>query len=403
MNSNIFSFSAASSDETAQNSLRVSIQPNMSCQGWPITAGSMALENYVALEDATVIRLLKQTGAKISGSTHMSELSFGLAGDTGSQAVSKNFVDVAFITDNMGEARISAAHASLLGFKPSYGIVSRIGLIGLIPSMECWGILAKKIADIRFAMATICLSDEQDFSMIGDVLPDFSKDPYLDERSRVIGVAEGYEDTLTKSESSAWQNALSALRKAGFQIKKIKMADADLFSSVHNVIGAVEASSSAGKYDGVRYGHRTSDAENWNEMYLKSRGESFGTLIKTYLFQGAYFQFENYIAFENACRIRGLLLDETKRTFSQVNWIVSLTIRENQDAYKVSNVNDIYKAFSFTVSSSVTGHPVIQLPGIARYGNLDFGLQIIGPPLSDPELLAVGEYFELKKEGGLNK
>jgi aspartyl-tRNA(Asn)/glutamyl-tRNA(Gln) amidotransferase subunit A len=400
MNSNIFSFNAASSDEAEQNSIRVSIQPNMSCQGWPTTAGSMALENYVALEDATVIHLLKQAGAKIIGSTHMSELGFGLVGDTGSQAVSENLVDVAFITDNMGEARISAAHAGLPGFKPSYGIISRLGLFGLIPSMECWGILAGKIADIRFAMKTICLSDDQDFSMIGDILPDFSKDPYIDERSRMIGVAEGYETTLTKSESLAWQNALSALGKAGFQITNIRITDADLVSSVHNVIGAVEASSSAGKYDGVRYGHRTSNAGNWNEMYLKSRGESFGTLMKAYLFQGAYFQFENYAAFENACRIRRLLLDETMRIFSQVNWMVSLTIRENQDAYNVSNIKDIYKAFSFTVPSSINGLPVIQLPGIAHDGNFDFGLQIIGPPLSDPELLAVGEYFELKKKGG---
>jgi aspartyl-tRNA(Asn)/glutamyl-tRNA(Gln) amidotransferase subunit A len=193
------------------------------------------------------------------------------------------------------------------------------------------------------------------------------------------------------------------MEKSGIKIEEIKQSDAALYSSVHNVIGSVEASSSAGKYDGVRYGHRTSTAGNWNEMYLKSRGESFGPLIKTYLFQGAYFQFENYAAFENACRIRGRLLDEIKEIFTQVDWIASLTTREKYDAYKASNIEEIYEAFFFTAPSSVNGLPAIQIPGVALDGNLDFGLQIVGRPLSDPGLLALGEYLGPEKRGGAGK
>jgi aspartyl-tRNA(Asn)/glutamyl-tRNA(Gln) amidotransferase subunit A len=400
MNSNTFLFSTASAAKGGQEDLRVAIQPNMSCQGRPTTAGSMALENYIALEDATTIRLLRQAGARIVGTTHMSELGFGLAGDTGSRAITENLADVALITDNMGEARVAAARAGLPGFKPSYGIVSRLGLIGLIPSIECWGILAREILDIKSVMTAICVRDDQDFSMTCDRLPDFDEKQSLKKQSGVIGVEEGYEKSLTESEKAAWQTALSALEKTGFQIENIRLMDASLISSVHNVIGAVEASSSTGKYDGVRYGHRTSNAENWNEMYLKSRGESFGTLIKAYLFQGAYFQFENYVAFENACRIRGRLLDETKHAFSRVGWMASLTIRENRDPYKVFNISDIYEAFSFTVPASVTGLPSLQIPGIALYGNTDFGLQITGPPLSDPGLLTLGLLLGKKQKGG---
>ncbi len=400
MNSNIFSFSAASAVEEGQECLRVAIQPNMSCRGWPATAGSKALENYIALEDATVIRLLRQTGARIVGSTHMSELGFGLVKDTGSHAVSENLADVALITDNMGEARAAAALSGLPGFKPSYGIVSRLGLIGLIPSMECWGILARNISDIKSAMRAISVRDEHDFSMTGDTLPDFRESRSFNETLRMVGVAEGYENNLTKSEIVCWETALSALEKTGFKVEKIKMTDTTLFSMVHNVIGSVEASSSAGKYDGVRYGHRASNVGNWNEMYLKSRGESFGTLMKAYLFQGAYFQFENYAAFENACRIRGRLLDETRKIFTQVDWIASLTIRENRNACKASNIGDIYEAFSFTVPASVSGLPAIQLPGIAHCGNIDFGFQITGRPLSDPDLLGLGAYLGPKTQGG---
>ena len=403
MNSNIFSFSGASEAETKTGSIRVAIQPGMSCKGWPTDAGSRALENYTALEDATTIKLLKLAGARIVGSTHMSELGFGLLKNTGNLAVLENLADLSLITDNMGEARIAAAHGGLSGFKPSYGIVSRSGLIGLIPSMECWGLLAGESGIIQSAMASICLKDEQDFSMTDEALPDFGGTQIFADPPGVIGVAEGYAENLTKTESLAWEKALTILENAGFRIENIKTTDPAIYTSVHNLIGSVEASSSAGKYDGVRYGYRASNAGNWNEMYLKSRGESFGTLLKAYLFQGAYFQFENYGAFENACRIRGQLIEETGKLFKQVDWIASLTIRENHDAFKTKSIEDIYKAFSFTVPANITGLPSLQIPGIALYENADFGLLITGRPLSDPKLLALGAYLGATKQGGTAK
>lgn len=400
MNSTIFSYYPS---EQKPGGLKVAIQPNMSCEGWPSNAGSRALENYTALEDATVIRLLKKAEARIVGSVHMGELGFGLAGDTGGQAVRENLADVALITDNMGEARVAAAFSGLVGFKPSCGIVSRLGLIGLIPSMECWGVIGRKIPHINSVMAVICANDEQDFSMTGETLPDFNKGLLQFKPSETIGVADKYEERLTTTERSAWKTAILAMENAGFQIETIKMPEPKLFAQVHNVIAAVEASSSAGKYDGVRYGHRAGGTANWNEMYLKSRGEAFGTLMKAYLFQGAYFQFENFAAFENACGARGHLLDETIHVFSQVDWIASLTTREKPHATKTESVAKHYEAFDFTIPASLLGLPAIQLPGIACDGNMDFGLQITGSPLSDPELLALGAYLEPKKGGGAEK
>ncbi|MFO8082837.1 MAG: amidase family protein [Desulfobacterales bacterium] len=402
MNSHVFTFCPAPAGK-GQDGLKVAIQPNMSCQGWPSSAGSIALENYIALDDATAVRLLKQSGAKIVGSVHMSELGLGLLGNTAGRPVVENFADVSLITDNLGEARVAAACAKLFGFKPSYGIVSRWGLIGLIPSMECWGIAARDVSGIRSSLAAMCVADEQDFSMIDETLPDFSESMVLKKPAGSIGVAEGYEKQLTESERAAWKSALAAMEKAGFEMVKIRLPDTALFSSVHNIIGAVEASSSAGKYDGVRYGHRAEGCKNWNDMYLKSRGESFGTLIKSYLFQGAYFQFENYSAFENACRVRKRLVDETHEALVQVDWIAALCIRENRDAYQSSSISDIYEAFSFTVPASLTGLPAIQLPDVALCGNKDFGLQLAGRPMSDPELLELAAYLGPKKVGGRTK
>jgi len=121
---------------------KVVIQPNMSVRGWLCDAGSLALEGFVALEDATVVTRLRNAGAKLVGSSRMSELGFGLAGDTATRILSGGGADIALVTDTMGEARVAAAGSGVFGFKPSFGIVSRFGLVGLVPSMsvmEFWG------------------------------------------------------------------------------------------------------------------------------------------------------------------------------------------------------------------------------------------------------------------------
>lgn len=399
MNASVFSFTPPLPDQPAPNGLRLAVQPSVSCQGWPADAGSKALENHVALEDAFVIQQLKKAGAGVAGITRMSELGLGLIDDTGSRAVTDNLADAALIVDNMGEARIAAARAGIFGFKPTQGIVSRLGLIGLMPSMECWGILARTMKPIQSIMNTVCVTDDQDFSMREAGLPDFSTIPSL-KKAPVIGVVPGYDRYLTGLEAAAWQTALSVMERNGCRIQQIALPDLDLFSRIHQVIGSVEASSSAGKYDGVRYGHRTVEAGNWNEMYLKTRGESFGTLIKSYLFQGACFQFQHYDAFEQACRIRRYLMDETLAALASVDALALLTVRELSDASKAADIEDIYKAFAFTLAANVAGLPAIQVPGLAIEKQRDFGLQLIGKPVDDPALLALADHLGPLTQGG---
>ena len=140
--------------------VRVVIQPDVSVVGWPCGAGSKALEGFIPLEDATVVPRLRSAGALLTGSSRMSELGFGLAGETAARLLRSEEADVAVITDMMGEARVSAAVNRLFGFKPSFGIVSRFGLIGLVPSMECFGLAAmdpKNIIDVMTVISGRCL------------------------------------------------------------------------------------------------------------------------------------------------------------------------------------------------------------------------------------------------------
>ena len=159
----------------------------------------------------------------------------------------------------------------------------------------------------------------------------------------------------------------------------------------------MEASSSAGRYDSVRYGRRAAGAKNWNEMYLLSRGAAFGTLLKSYLFQGAFFQFQAYGAYDNACRLRARLLAAMATATAQANFLVLPGENPSAPATAVTP-EDIYAQFSFTAFANVTGQPALYLP--PPTGEARPGWQLTGPRRSDARLLAVGESLQGIRQGG---
>jgi len=389
------------SENNILTGLTVAIQPNLSVLGWPAQAGSRALEGFTAMEDATVVERLRQAGATIKGATYMSELGLGLTGNTGADALKNNKADIVLITDNLGESRVSACAAGVFGFKPSYGIVSRFGLIGLIPSMECCGILAKKLEDVSRVISVIAGNDSRDLSMpdfgpesgfdfeSGLKLPDFSRVFEAKKPARSCGVIKECLEIMEKDEQSAFEAAISKLAKRGIQPIEVSLEDFNMVRTAHNIIGAVEASSSAGKYDSVRYGHRAAGSKNWNEMYLNSRAESFGMPIKSYLFQGAYFQHENYNAFVDAARIRRRLSAGLDQALENADFIMLPTIRKAIDPFTADTVNEIYDSFPWTPIANITGHPAITLPNMLTCKDMDLGMQIIGPRFKDANILSL--------------
>jgi aspartyl-tRNA(Asn)/glutamyl-tRNA(Gln) amidotransferase subunit A len=386
--------------------LTVAIQPNISVRGWPAQAGSRALEGFTAIEDATVVERLRQAGATIKGSTCMSELGLGLKGNTGADALKNNEADIVLITDTLGESRVSACAAGVFGFKPSYGIVSRFGLIGLIPSMECCGILAKKLADVSRVISVIAGNDSRDLSMpefgpefeSGLKLPDFSRVFEAKKTARSCGVIKECLETMEKDEQSAFEAAISKLAKCGIQPIEVSLEDFNMVRTAHNIIGAVEASSSAGKYDSVRYGHRAAGSKNWNEMYLNSRAESFGMPIKSYLFQGSYFQNENYSAFVDAARIRRRLSTGLDQALENADFLMLPTICKAINPFTAGTVNEIYDSFPWTPIANITGHPAITLPRMLTCKDMDLGMQIIGPRFKDANMISIAAQLRLKDQ-----
>jgi aspartyl-tRNA(Asn)/glutamyl-tRNA(Gln) amidotransferase subunit A len=371
----------------------------MSVRGWLCDAGSLALDGFVAVEDATVVTRLRNAGAKLVGSSRMSELGFGLAGDTATPVLSAGEADIALVTDTMGEARVAAAGSGVFGFKPSFGTVSRFGLIGLVPSMECYGILGKRLEDIIDTLSVIAGKDNDDPLMPDEAFTAFTAVREPLKLPCTAGVVKECLDLLDDRERRACSTGLARLEEAGLTLREVSHSDFNLFRVVHNVVASVEASSSAGKYDGVRYGHRSSSGKNWNEMYLNSRGESFGALIKTFLFQGAYFQFENYPAFENACRNRRRLVRATNDLFGDVDLLVCPTRRLEHDAARAATINQIYDAFSLTLPANVTGQPSLHVPSLALHSGADIGVQLIGLRLEDTRLFSIGMKLSAATQG----
>jgi len=376
--------------------LKVAIQPNISVDGWPTEAGSNALVNFKALEDATIVGRLRRAGASLCGSTRMSEFGFGLHDSRAGDALRQQAADAELVIDLMGESRVAASRAAVPGFKPSYGLVSRFGLVGLIPSMECCGILSGNLANIRGIIKAIAGPDELDFSLPAEKVPDFSPQKVKPEKT-TIGIVTEALSGLPEGQEKLFRAAVDELKKAGFPLRELSLPDFPLFSLVHKIVGSVEASSCAGRYDSVRYGQRAPGAKNWNEMYLLSRGAAFGLLLKSYLFQGAFFQFERFEAYIDACRIRARLLSEMQRLTSRADFLVLPAI-DCAPPGAPKSLAETYAQFATTLFASVTGQPALYLPPAP--GAADPGFQLAGPRLSDARLLDLGEHLLNIRRGG---
>lgn len=384
---------SAGSGKGALQKLKVAVQPNISVKDWPTEAGSAALAGFKALEDAAVVERLSQHGANLIGSVRMSEFGFGLRNNMAGNALGKKAADVELMLDMAGEARLAAAQTGFCGFKPSYGLISRLGLVGLIPSMETCGILARDISSIREVLQTIAGPDERDFSLPDEKMPDFSSQN-IDPKETTLGVIAEVLNNMPAKESKAFDTEMDKLKKHGFQIKELSFADFSHFLLVHQIVGSVEASSCAGRYDSVRYGQRVPGANNWNEMYLQSRGAAFGTLLKSFLFQGAFFQFERYSAYEDACRLRAQLGTEMRKVSEKADFLVFPTVNSTASG-TFDSLADMYGQFVYTAFANVSGQPALHISS-----SVGAGLQLAAKRLDDGRLLDLAEYLLSVRQGG---
>lgn len=383
------------------------------------TAASKILENFIPPYDATVISKLKDAGAIIIGKTNCDEFAMGSSTENSSYKTTKNPWDTlrvpggssggsaaavaadmclaALGSDTGGSIRFPASLCGVVGLKPTYGAVSRYGLMAMASSLDQIGTFTKTVEDAEVIFNIIAGYDPMDSTSLNH------KSQTLNSKFKIGIPKEYFGEGLDKNVREVIEKSIDAIKKEGLDIVEISLPNAEYALEVYYIIMFVEVSSNLARYDGIKYGHSAKAAKNLMEVYLKSRAEGFGAEAKRRIILGTYASSAGYIDqyYAKAQKARALIKKDFDDAFRKVDLILGPV--SPTTAFKIGEKTDdpltMYLSDIYTISINLAGLPAMSVPaGLAN--NLPVGLQIIGPSLSEPNIFALGKLFE-KARGGL--
>lgn len=407
----------------------IAIKDNICTKGIKTTAASKMLGNFVPPYDATVIRKLKAAGAVLVGKTNMDEFAMGSSnensafgkvlnaknqayvpgGSSGGSAtaVAAQLCSAALGSDTGGSIRQPANFSGVVGMKPTYGRVSRYGLIAFASSLDQVGPLTHTVKDAAEVLEVISGFDTHDMTSSKNKVPEFTTFVGKDIEGMRIGVPKQYFDidgenpTVDASVCSATRDAILALEKRGAKISSVSLPHTKYAVSTYYLIATAEASSNLSRFDGVRFGHRSEEAENLNEMYEKSRSEGFGEEVKRRIMLGTYVLSAGFYDayYRKAQRVRTLITDDFRQVFDKVDTL--LTPVAPSPAFRFGEKTDdplqMYLADIFTISCNLAGLPGISVPFSESAEGLPIGVQLLAPWWEDGRLFQVGRQLELAR------
>ena len=403
----------------------IAINDNMCMRGTKTTAGSKMLENFVAPYDATVIKKLKDAGAVIIGKTNLDEFAMGSSTENSAFGVTKNPSDTSRVaggssggsaaavaanmciaalgSDTGGSIREPASFCGVVGFKPTYGTVSRYGLMAMASSLDQIGPFAKTTEDAEILYNIICGHDEKDSTSINFQFPisNFQTNSNFQFSNMTIGVPKEYfAEGLDKSVKEKIQAAISEFEKMGAKTKEISLETSAHALSCYYIIMPTEVASNMGRYDGIKYGY-SAEADNLLDTYINSRSEGLGAEVKRRIILGTYTSSAGYIDqyYAKAQKVRALIKQDFEKAFSEVDFIMGPVAPTT--AFKIgeksSDPLSMYLSDIYTIAVNLAGLPAISMPA-GYVDGLPFGLHIIGPQMADYKLLKLAEEFE-KNQG----
>ncbi len=394
----------------------IAVKDNILIEGQVCSAGSKILENYRATYDATVIKKLKAAGATLVGRTNMDEFAMGSStensaygptlnprdttrvpgGSSGgaAAAVAAGLTWAALGSDTGGSIRQPAAHCGVVGLKPTYGAVSRFGLIALASSLDQIGTFTTSVADAEMLFKIIAGVDENDSTTADEVKSQKSKVKSLGSKMR-IGVprrflAEGIDPEV----SAAFESKLAHLRSLGHEIVDIEIPHIEHSLPVYYIILPAEASSNLARFDGLRYGERLPGDDLLGD-YLQTRGQLFGPEVRRRIMIGTYVLSAGYYDayYGRACAVRELIKQSFATAFSQVDAIVTPTT--TAPAFKLGEKTadplQMYLEDVLTVPANIAGLPGISVPMGETKGGLPLGLQFMAAPFREDILFRLGK------------
>jgi aspartyl-tRNA(Asn)/glutamyl-tRNA(Gln) amidotransferase subunit A len=390
--------------------------------GVKTSCGSRMLDNFIAPYDATVIERLQNAGAVMLGKTNMDEFAMGSSNETSyygpvrnpwdhalvpggssggsAAAVAARIAPAATGTDTGGSIRQPAALSGITGLKPTYGRVSRYGMIAFASSLDQAGVLTQTAEDAALLLEAMAGFDARDSTSLDEPVPRYSQivgEPWDDV---TIGVPESFfDDGLDADNAKALRVALAELEKLGAKLKSIELKNIHLSVPAYYVVAPAEASSNLSRFDGVRFGHRAGrlESEDLTTFYMRNRGEGFGAEVKRRILTGTYVLSAGYFDayYVQAQKVRTLISDDFARAFRDVDFVAGPTTPSPAFGLgqKASNPIEMYLNDIYTIGANLAGLPALSIPcGFVR--NLPVGLQLVARPLDEARLLKVAHHFQ---------
>lgn len=405
----------------------IAIKDNICTNGIKTTCSSKMLENFVPFYDATVIEKLENAGAIIIGKTNMDEFAMGSSTENSAIKKTKNPWDLervpggssggsaaavacdiapcALGTDTGGSIRQPASFCNVVGLKPTYGLVSRYGVVAYASSLDQVGPITKSVEDAAILLNVIAGKDEKDTTSANIPKKDYLKSIKDNIKGKKIGVpTEFISDGINEDVKKAYEENLNTLKELGAEIIEIKLDYAKYSLPTYYIIATAEASSNLGRYDGIRYGHRAKDFSSLDELYVKSRTEGFGDEVKRRIMLGTYVLSSGYYDayYKRGQKVRTLIIDDFKKAFEKCDVIAIPTTPNTSFKFgeKTSNPLEMYLEDIYTVPVNIAGLPGISVPGGFDKNGMPIGMQFISKAFDEENLLQVAYTFE--KNTGFN-
>ena len=408
-------------ENTPLKGVPIALKDNIVSRGEYTTAASKILKGYKGTYDATVVKKLKEAHVPLVGKTNMDEFAMGSSNENSSfksvsnpwdlervpggssggaaAAVASLEVPIALGSDTGGSVRQPAALTGTVGLKPTYGRISRYGLMAFSSSLDQIGIIARSSEDIAKTLSIIAGFDENDLTTLNVPVPDYVSLLNRDIKGLRIGISQEFFDGLNEEVKKVINQALNTLVSLGAKLVNIDLKYMKYSISTYYIISSAEASSNLSRYDGVRYGYRA-ESDNIEDMYVKTRSEGFGNEVKRRIMIGSYVLSSGFYDayFKKASQVRRLIKDDFQNAFKDVDVIITPTTPTTafKKGEKSSKPIEMYLSDIYTVSVSLAGLPAMSVPA-GFVDGLPVGIQLIGNYLKEDLLLNIGNIYEKER------
>ena len=411
----------AKGDKAPLLGVPVAIKDLINVAGQPCTCASKILKGYVSPYDATVIKNLKAAGVVCAGRTNMDEFAMGSSTENSGLGVTRNPHDLervpggssggsaaavggdlalaALGTDTGGSIRQPASFCGCVGFKPSYGRVSRFGVTAFASSLDQVGPMTKTVKDAAILLKVLAGHDEMDGTTPAEPVPDYAAAlEGASLKGMKVGLPKEYFVKGTDPEvERLTKAAIDAMANAGAEVVELSLPHTEYAMAVYYIVAPAEASANLARFDGVRYGHRSAKSDNVFDLYARSRAEGFGPEVKRRIIMGTYVLSSGYYDayYGRAQKVRTLIRRDFEEAFRKVD--VLATPVAPTPAFKLHAVQDpltMYLSDIFTVPCALSGSCAVSVPCGLASGKLPVGIQLIGDAFQESKLFRAAAAYE---------